>query len=147
MAVTISLYNDVVQRFVNGSLSASDTYKLELLNDSATFVAANTTKTQVDSAGAYEVSGNGWAVGGQTLTGVTTSLVNTNDAMFDANDIEVTATGGAIGPAYKALLYNSTDSTLVAFIDFGAAKTADTGTPFKVTWDPAGIVSFTYTPA
>lgn len=144
MAVTISLYDDTVSRFVNGENSTSDTYKLALLNNSATFTASHTAKSQVDNSGAYEVSGNGWAAGGETLT-VSVSKTTTNDAMFDATDVEVTATGGAIGPAYKALIYNATDSNYpVAFIDFGEAKTADVGTPFKVTWNAAGIISFTY---
>ena len=146
MAVSIQLYDTTVLRFVNGSNSAADTYKLELLNDSATFTASHTAKSAVDNSGAYEVSGNGWTVGGETLANAAISVANTNDAKFDADDIEVTATGGAIGAAYKALLYNATDSNYpVAFIDFGEAKTADVGTPFKVTWNAAGIVTFTYT--
>lgn len=145
MAVTISLYDHTVLRFANGANAAADAYKVELLNDSATFTAAHTQKTQVDNAGAYEVYGNGWTQGGETLANVAISGADTNDAKFDADDVAVTASGGAIGPAYKALLYNATDanSPPVAFIDFGAAKTADATTDFKVTWNASGIVTFT----
>lgn len=145
MAVTITLYNTAVSKFVDGSHSASDAYKVELLNNSATFTASDTTKAAVDGSGSYEVSGNGWDVGGEATT-LSVSLTTTNDATIDATDISVTATGGPIGPAYKALLYNDTDSDHpVAFIDFGEAKTADEGTDFKITWNAAGVVSFTYT--
>ncbi len=147
MAVSIALYDHTVTRFANGSNGASDTYKLELLNNSAVFNAANTQKTQVDNAGAYEVSGNGWTTGGITLSNVVIATVNTNDAKFAADDITQTASGGNIGPAYKALLYNATDanSPPLAFINFDGALTATQGAPFIVTWDPAGIVTFTYT--
>ncbi len=144
MAVTVSLYNGVTAALANGTL-ASGTFKLELLNDSATFTAANTTKTQVDNGAAYEVSGNGWDVGGETIADWAISTVTTNDAKIDATDISVTATGGAIGPAYKALLYkDDTSDTLIAFINFGESKTADTGTDFKVTWNDSGIITITY---
>lgn len=143
MAVTISLYNGVAAAILNGSLDAADTYKLELLNNTATFTAANTTKAQVDNTGAYEVYGNGWDQGGETLANVAVTTVTTNDAKFDADDLSVTATGGDIGAAYKALLYNSTDSSLIAFIDFGEAKTAGVGTNFLVSWNASGIITLT----
>lgn len=146
MAVTISLYDHTTQRFASGANTASDVYKVELLSNAATFDASHTTKTAVDNAGAYEVAGNGWAAGGEALANVAISTVNTNDAKFDADDLSVTATGGDIGPAYKALLYNDTDTNdpPVAFIDFGEAKSAGDGTDFKITWNAAGIVTFTY---
>lgn len=145
MAVTIALYNHTTLRFVTGANATGDAYKLELLNNSAVFTASDTTKSQVDNAGAYEISGNGWDVAGEIVTGVTMTSVTTNDAKFDADDLSVIATGGAIGPAYKALLYNATDDATVAFIDFGAAKTADAGMPFEVSWNASGIIMFTYT--
>lgn len=139
MAVTVSVYDHVANLINTGTLVAGDTYKVELLNNSATFTAAHTTVTAVDNAGAYEVSGNGWTAGGETLASVAITVTGTNDSMFDAADISVTASGGTIGPAYKALLYNSTDTKPILFIDFGEAKTADDGTPFKINWSASGI--------
>lgn len=139
MAVTVSIYDHTANLLQSATLAAADTYKVKLLNNSAVFTAANTTIAQVDNSGAYEVSGNGWTSGGETLASVAITVTGTNDSMFDAADISVTASGGAIGPAYKALLYNSTDSKPLAFIDFGGAKTADDGTPFKINWNASGI--------
>jgi hypothetical protein len=147
MAVTVSIYNHTAAKFADGSNAVGDTYKLELLNSSASFTAADTQKTQVDNAGAYETYGSGWAQGGVTLGSVAVTTVTTNDAKFAAADISVTATGGDIGPATAALLYNSTDANgpPLAFIDFGGAKTAGVGTDFKVTWNASGIFTFTVT--
>lgn len=144
MAVTVQLYNHTARLIQNGSLIAGDTYKVELLNNSATFVATHTTKANVDNSGAYEVSGNGWTAGGETLANVAISTVTTNDAMFDADDISKTASGGSIGPAYKAVILNSTDGNIpLAFIDFGAAQTAGVGTAFIIQWSANGIFSLT----
>jgi hypothetical protein len=141
MAVTISLYNQAVKKLVNKEVTLT-TLKLMLLDNDATFTAANTTITDVNSD---QVSGNGWTSGGITLTGVAVTTVTTNDAKLDADDISVTATGGSIGPAYKAVLYDSTSGDLLAFIDFGGAQSAGVGTPFNVTWNSSGIITFTYT--
>lgn len=145
MAVTIQLYNHTTLRFANGANAATDTYKVALLNSSSSFVASHTAASNVMTG--VEVYGNGWTQGGETLTNVTISTVTTNDAMFDADDISVTATGGPIGPAYNAVLINATDanSPPVAYINFGEAKQADVGTPFKINWNAAGIITFTYT--
>lgn len=143
MAVTISLYNQSAAKLLGGTWNSTDTYKLMLLDASGTFTASHTV---VGDVSADEVSGNGWTAGGETLAGVTVSTVTTNDAKFDANDISVTASGGAIGPAENAVIINTTDtSALVAHIAFGEAKTADSGTDFQVTWDAAGIITATVT--
>jgi hypothetical protein len=137
MAVTIQIYDHTAKLFFNHEIDPAGVFKLELLNDSAVFTAANTTKNSVDNTGAYEVSGNGWAAGGETLGSVAVTQVTTNDAKFDAADIDKTASVGAIGPAYKALLYIGT--LPLAFINFGGVKQADAGTHFIVTWDATGI--------
>lgn len=143
MAVTVSLYNHTAAKFGEGSFAEGDTYKLMLLNSSGTFTGANTVAGDVS---ANEVSGNGWTAGGETLANVAVTTVTTNDAKFDADDISVTATGGAIGPAENAVIIDTTDTNaLVAHIAFGEAKTADTGTDFKVTWNASGIFTWTVT--
>ncbi|NBN87548.1 MAG: hypothetical protein EBV32_00415 [Proteobacteria bacterium] len=141
MAVTISLYDHTAKRFADGSNSTSDTYKL-MLCSAATFSGANTTlagitKTELSTA-------NGYTAGGATLSGVTVTQTG-NDAAFDANDVTFTASGGTIGPAAAAILYNSTDSGSppVAFVDFGGNQSAGDGTDFKVIWNASGIVTFT----
>lgn len=144
MAVTISRYNHTIKKLMNKEVTTG-TLKVMLLNNSAAFTAANTALTDVTNAGAYEVSGNGWDAGGETLQNVTIAVVDTNGAMLDADDLEVTATGGAIGPAYKAVIYDDTDANKAPlwFIDFGEAKTADEGTPFKFAINANGIMRVT----
>ena len=143
MAVTVSLYNHTAAKFAEGSFKEGDTYKLMLLDASGTFTGANTV---VGDVSANEVSGNGWTAGGETLANVAVTTVTTNDAKFDADDVSVTATGGAIGPAENAVIVDTTDtSALVAHIAFGEAKTADVGTDFKVTWHADGIFAWTVT--
>lgn len=138
MAVTISLYNHTAKLFADGSNAVGDTYKVKLFT-AATFNATHTTET---AAGGTEVSGNGYTAGGATLSGVTVTTVTTNDAMFDANDVTWSASGGSIAAAY-ARIYNSTDSTPLAFIDFGGTESAGDGTDFKIVWNAGGIFTFT----
>lgn len=146
MAVTISPYNNVLKKFINKEFDLAN-LKLMLLNNSATFTAADTTVDAVAGANtpprANEVSGNGWTTGGLALSNVAVTVVTTNDAKLDADDVVATATGGAIGPAYKALLYDATNNVPIAFIDFGGALTAGQDTEFKVVWNASGIYSFT----
>lgn len=141
---TISLYNHTISRFVTGANSASDTYKVILLNDSASFAATGATLTSVTNGGAYEVSGNGWTAGGETLTNVTLELANTNGAKFDADDIIVTATGGSIGPYSAYVIYNDTDANdpPLAYVAMTAPTTITVGQSLEIRWASAGIVSF-----
>ncbi len=148
MAVTVNLYNNATKRLVNKEVTFT-TLKLMLLSNLASFTASHTTLDQVAGAGptrANEVYGNGWTQGGMTLASVAVTTVTTNDAMLDANDVTVTATGGAIGPAYAAVLYDDTDSNKapLLYVDFGQAQTAGQDTDFKVVWNASGLISFTY---
>jgi hypothetical protein len=141
MPVTISLYNHTSRRFADGSNIAGDTYKLKLLT-AATFNATHTTLT--GTGGTEVANANGYTTGGASLTGVSITTVTTNDAMFDANDVSWTASGGSIAAAY-GILYNDTDTDdpPVAFIDFDGTQTAGDGTAFLVRWNASGIVTFT----
>lgn len=151
MAVTITPYNHTAAKLQTLDIDANAAnFKVELLNDSASFTGSHTAKSSVDNSGAYEVYGNGWAQGGEALASVTVTTVNTNASMFDAADLSITATGGAIGPAYKALLYvdeggAGTTKTPLFFIAFGESKTASEGNTFNINWNASGI--FTITPS
>lgn len=141
MAITISLYNHTTQRFASGANASGDTYKVKLLT-AATFDATHTT---LAATGGTEVANaNGYTTGGATLANVAVTTVTTNDAMFDADDVTWTASGGAIAASY-AILYNDTDANdpPVAFIDFGGSESAGAGTDFKIVWNASGILSFT----
>lgn len=141
MAVTISLYNHTAKLFANAEVTLS-TLKVMLLDNDATFTGANTTLTDVSGD---QVSGNGWTAGGELIASAAVTTVTTNDAKLDGDDISKTATGGSIGPAYKAVIYDDTSDKLLAFIDFGGVQEAGVGTDFKIVWNASGIITWTYT--
>lgn len=136
MAVTISLYNHTAKLFANGDVSLAG-LKFMLTNN-YTFAA---TETALTNATAAEVDGNGWDTGGEAIANAAVTTVTTNDAKLDGDDISVTATGGAIGPADGGVIHDGTYP--LAYVDFGEEKTADTGTPFMVTWNASGILGWT----
>lgn len=144
MAETISRYNHTAKLTWNKEIDYS-TLKVMLLTDDATFTAGNTTLAQVTNTGAYQVSGNGWTAGGITLASAAITTVATNGSMLDAADISITATGGDIGPAYKAVIYDDThaNDAPLWFIDFDGAKTAGEGTPFLIRINANGISRLT----
>lgn len=144
MAVTTSPYNHTLKLFLNQEVDV-DALKVMLLDGTAAFDATHTSVNQVSNTGAYEVDGNGWDTGGEALASEAVTVVSTSGAMLDAADLEVTATGGAIGPADAALILDATNATPLFFIDFGESKTADEGTPFKVTFNANGLARVTWT--
>lgn len=136
---TIALYNHTRKLFANGEVNLAD-LKLMLLNGH-TFTASH---TNISSISANQVSGNGWAAGGEVIASPTIAIVNTNQARLDATDISVTATGGAIGPTDGAVIYQDTVGFEypLFYITFSGSKTADDGAPFNVTWDASGITTW-----
>lgn len=144
MAVTVSRYNHTVKKLLNNEINYSDLFWM-LLNNSASFTATHTSIDDVAGADssparANEVFGNGWTEGGELLANCAVTVVNTNDAKIDADDISVLATGGSIGPAYKAALYEKTSGDALLFIDFGQVEEAGEGTDFKVIFNANGII-------
>jgi hypothetical protein len=146
MAVTATLYNHTVNRFNNGLNASGDSYIINLYS-AFTFNAANTTKAAAESGATQLPTANGYTQNAKALESVTLNLVTTNDSAFDAADVSWSASGGAIGPARYALIYNDTDADdpPLVYIDLGENKTADAGTPFNVTFNASGIVLFSYT--
>jgi hypothetical protein len=147
MAVTMSLYNHVPKLFANGDITKT-TLKVELLSNTATFTATHTAKTSVDNGGSYEVYGNGWPQGGPTIGSVAVTQVAISDGTVDdakiaGNDVIVTATGGLIGPAYKALIYDATSNYPIIFVDFGGGQSAGDTTDFKVRFNALGFINWT----
>ena len=142
MAVTVSIFDHTSQRFASGANASSDVYKVALYT-AATYSAAATTlagitKTEV-------ASGNGYTTAGATLASVAVTIVTTNDAKFDANDVSWTVpAGGSLAAAY-AILYNDTDANdpPVLFIDFGETITTTDGGIFQIIWNASGIFTFT----
>lgn len=144
MADTITLYNHTAKLFANKEVTIATTLKVMLIGAAGSFVAANTVIGDVNT---NQVSGNGWAAGGVALASPAVTTVNTNDAKLDATDISVTASGGSIGPASFAVLWDDAHASdvLLAWIAFDAAQTATVGNNFNITWDAGGIITWTVT--
>ena len=81
-------------------------------------------------------NGNGYTTGGETL-GSKTVTAGTNSVIFDTTATTTwTASGGDIGPASYAVVYDSTSGILLSYIDFSASpQTATSGNTFTITWD------------
>jgi hypothetical protein len=145
MAVTFTPYNHTLKLLANKEVTFT-TLNCMLLADAATFTAADTSIDDVAGAAsphrANEVYGNGWTEGGETLASVAVTVSGTNGAKLDADDISVTATGGQIGNAYKAVVYDTTTGYALAFCDFGEAWRAGETTPFVVNWSSSGIITW-----
>ena len=147
MAVTINFYDQFIE-FVGDHSGATagidlnnDTFKIELYNSTHVFTAANTARANI-SANALAAA-NGYTNPGQDLTSVTWTSAAAVQT-WDAADNTWTASGGSIGPADDAVIYDDTSVTpsvdlLVCSIDFGASETAGDGTDFKITFNPSGI--------
>jgi hypothetical protein len=142
MAVTVSIFNHTAQRFASGANAPTDVYKVALYT-SATFLASATTLAGVTKT--EVASGNGYTTTGATLSGVAATIVTTDDAKFDANDVSWTVpAGGSLAAAY-AILYNDTDANdpPVLFIDFDGTITTTDGGIFQIIWNANGIFTFT----
>jgi hypothetical protein len=140
VAVTVSLFNHTARRFADGANAVGDTYKVALYTavtfDAAATTLAGVTKTEV-------ANGDGYATGGETLTGVAVTTIETDGAKFDANDVTWSADGGPIAASY-AIIYNDTDTDdpPVALIDFDGEETANDGTDFVIVWNASGIFTW-----
>jgi hypothetical protein len=145
MAVTISLYNHTASKFADGSFAVGDTYTINLYTV-LSFDATATTKAAAESGATQVSTAFGYTQDAKNLASVAVSVVTTNDAKFDAADVQWTASGGAIA-ASKALIYNNTDANdpPVAYIDLDGSQSAGDGTTFNIVWSASGIVTFTVT--
>lgn len=147
MAVTVTLYNHTVKKFANNEINVAN-LKFMLL-DAASGSIFDATQTNCSQLAAHEVSGSGWTQDGVALTNAAITTVTTNDAKLDADDISVTASGGAIGPAFSGVLKYDVGSPDVdiplAFVDFGQSEEAGDTTDFKIVWPANGIITWTYT--
>jgi hypothetical protein len=150
MAVTIDHYDQFVE--LMGDIATTyggwpnDTLIIMLMNSSHVFTATNTLRTNVNAnelaTGAGYTQSDG-AGAGEALTSVTSSQPAAGTWMLDAADASWTASGGSIGPATDAVVFDDTITVplnpLMFDIDFGAAETAGEGTDFLVTWNANGI--------
>lgn len=148
MAVTVSRYNHTFQWLTEHSLSAeAANFKVMLIDGTTAFDATHTTIAAATDAAADEVSGNGWTAGGEALANLAVTVVDTNDAMVDCDDVTVTASGGSIA-APACLIYCDegglgTTKTPLWHYAFGETITANAGTDFEVKINVLGLHRWT----
>ena len=105
----------------------SDALKIMLTNTAP--IAANSVKADITEISA----GNGYTAGGTAVT-ITASSQTGGTYKLVGNDVVFTASGGAIGPARYAVLYNSTPAAgnLIGWWDYGSALTLADGSTLTV---------------
>ena len=126
MAITQAIANAFKKQLLEGDqnfASGGDVFKLALYTSSATLNSATTSFTTTN-----EVANSGtYASGGGDLTGQNTSIAS-GVAIVDFADLSFT---GVTLTARGALIYNTSSAVTnaaVAVLDFGADKTATSGT-------------------
>lgn len=106
----------------NFNTGTTKVYKIALFTSSATLGA--TTTTYSGSTTGEVANGGGYTTGGKTLVVSQVPTSTGTTAFIDFSD--VTWTSSTI-TARGALIYNSTDDTAVAALDFGSDKTSTDG--------------------
>ena len=127
MAITQAIANAFKKQLLEGDAnfksSGGDVFKLALYTSSATLNSATTSFTTTN-----EVANTGtYASGGGALTGQNTSIAS-GVAIVDFADLSFT---GVTLTARGAMIYNTSSAVTnaaVAVLDFGADKTATSGT-------------------
>jgi hypothetical protein len=112
--------------FLSGTYTPlTDTMKIALYTNSATLDATTTAYVATTGQGAYEVTGTGYTIGGNTLAGTAISSDSGVAWITFDNTSWTTATFTARG----ALIYDSSKSNAaIAVLDFGADKASTAGT-------------------
>ena len=148
MAITTSFYH--TYKLYAGASSAgiaqinhdADTFKLVLLASADTFNNDHSVQSQLTT----EISAANYTAGGITLANVTYTLSSSGTAVFDADDVVVTASGTDMS-ARAAVVVKSVASAdrspLLFLIDFDGVKQADDGSTFNIQWSADGIVLLT----
>jgi len=119
-ALCTSFKSELLQGLHDFTASTGNVFKVALYTSSATLGATTTAYSATN-----EVSGTGYAAGGNTLTNVTPTTSGTTAFIDFADTSWTTATITARG----ALIYNSTHSNRsVAVLDFGSDQSSTAGT-------------------
>lgn len=124
----------------------SDTFKLALIDNTATEPVAGTATPRWADFSGNEVSGTGYTAGGATLSGTSTAEAGGVTTFDDTGN--VTWSQNAAGPTdiYWAVLYNdtATNDEAVGFFDMGGAVSLVDG-DVTATWNASGILTITVT--
>jgi hypothetical protein len=108
----------------NFNTGTTKVYKIALFTSAATLGAGTTTYS--GSTTGEVANGGGYTTGGNTLT-VSQIPTNGGSGTTAFIDFADTTWSNATITARGALIYNSTDDTAVAVLDFGSDKTSTAG--------------------
>lgn len=131
---TTTQYNHTARKFLAQDVDL-DALTVMLLDDTATFVATNTTLEQVaGTANAKEVANGGWTVGGELFENVSVNTTTTDDAQLVGDEIRIRATGSIIGPASAFVVYDASDpdNAPLFYVQFSEEIYAGEGTDFLI---------------
>jgi hypothetical protein len=139
---TYNKFNSFTEYLINGDIDFdADTFKVMLTNVAP--VATNTVLANLTDL----ATGGGYTAGGTATTITVTRSSGTTKVA--GSDVVFTAAGGTIGPFRYACLYDDTPAgtptdPLVAWWDYGAAVTLNSGETFTVDFDATnGIAQLT----
>lgn len=123
-AMCTSFKVNLLQGAQNFNTGTTKVYKIALYTSSATLGAA--TDDYTSNTTGEVANGGGYTTGGKTLTvsQIPTDGGSGTTAFIDFADVTWTS---ATITARGALIYNSTDDTAVAVLDFGSDKTSTDG--------------------
>jgi hypothetical protein len=142
-AQAFKIYNQAKKKLMAGTTSLPGAYKIALVKSTSNFA--------VLTLGGYHsitnevANGNGYATGGQALTGEAWTVGTTaTQYKFDAADVVWTGTGGAIGSIMACVIYASAAASagrhLIAYASLTAtAFTLASGNTLTVQFNAAGI--------
>ena len=142
-AVTILFYDSFIEAMGDGTHDMDDVtagvFLIELCN-AYTYNAAHTQRS--DWSGTALGTAFGYTNPGQGLLSITWTGSG-GTTTWDADNNVWTASGGDIGPATDAIIYDDTTTTPVdagiCDIDFGASETANDTATFNINFNVAGI--------
>jgi hypothetical protein len=125
MAISQAMCTSFKVQILSGSQNfntgTTKVYKIALYTSAATLGAGTTTYSGTSNEVA---SGGGYTTGGNTLT---VSQIPTSSGTTAFIDFADTTWSAATITARGALIYNSTDDTAVAVLDFGSDKVSTAG--------------------
>jgi hypothetical protein len=125
MAISQAMATSFKVQLLSGSQNfntgTTKVYKIALYTSSATLGASTTTYSGTTNEVA---NGGGYTTGGNTLS---VSQIPTSTGTTAFIDFADTTWSAATITARGALIYNSTDDTAVAALDFGSDKTSTAG--------------------
>ena len=135
MAITSTLSNHYKFQILSGNIDFdSDTFKMALMNTAFSF-DKDSHPDYVSVSGSELGAGNGYDVGGKTMTGVSLQEDDNNDrGRVTWSNVQWDATGGQIGPTGAAILYDDTsaDKTVIGCIDFDTDYTISDGSSLQL---------------